>query len=275
MHDPMTVAFQINSPFRSKMRMKDGTLKRSEYRNTWFTIWHVDPCKGPGGDDSCGWYMRAHHGDPKVLAKIERDFEVDWDRIWKSDSGHVYNCGFFLPVPNGTPHLSVHGITINLFFIAAIQVLGSREKAVKWMNKNLFEILLFSENPVDSLYDGFTRKFSIGCNEPYTERQRKERIHATAACIYAWILRDIRPWYKHPRWHVRHWKIQWHYGQRIYRFLMQRCHVCGKRIWPKQSVVSLDWNGSRLVHEKCHGSCMAAQQPSEVHDTHTKTATSN
>ena len=43
MHDPMTVAFDIRSPFA-----------RNGYRPTLVTVWHVDTERG-GSDDSCGW----------------------------------------------------------------------------------------------------------------------------------------------------------------------------------------------------------------------------
>lgn len=38
-----------------------------------------------------------------------------------------------------------------------------------------------------------------------------------------------RPWYRHPRWHVRHWKIQVHFTQKLKRYLFSRCAGCGQR----------------------------------------------
>lgn len=166
-----------------------------------FELWHIDPKV-----DSCGWFMRAKHGDKKVLERIVERFEYDWDKTFTSeDSGNVYFTGWFCP--NGDPYLSVHGIACNLFFMAALEHFGSREKAVKFCQKNLFEILFFAENPFDSLHDAITRKFEDACNEKNTERKRKERIESIASCIYGWILRETRPWYKEPRWHIHHWKL--------------------------------------------------------------------
>ena len=54
MHDPMTVAFEIRYPWR-----KYGDNGRSDfernYRESFITIWHVDPEKR-GSDDSCDWF---------------------------------------------------------------------------------------------------------------------------------------------------------------------------------------------------------------------------
>lgn len=181
-----------------------------------FTLWHCDPCRG-GSDDSCGWFPRAHHGDKAVLANIESDFAFDWDKTYSpsredhdDDDGDefvakTYYRGLFNP--NGDPLLSVHGIAINLFFLAALRTFGTRDKAVKYLNAHLFEILFFAENPVDSMRDGIMRTFEKGCGEEYTERERKERISRTAACIYGYILRDSRRWWQHPRWHFSHWRL--------------------------------------------------------------------
>lgn len=181
-----------------------------------FTLWHHDPCRGPGGDDSCGFFMRSYHGDKKVLDAITRDFEYDWDRVYMPDEREhdpddgvfkrkIYHRGFFKP--DGDPVLSVHGVVLNLFFIAALKVFRTRRKAVAYLNANLFEILFFAENPIDSMRDGIVRTFAKGCDEPYTPARRKERIESMASCIYGYILRDTRPWWKHPRWHVHHWRI--------------------------------------------------------------------
>ena len=163
-----------------------------------FILWHRDPCKD-GSDDSCGWFMRGKHGDKKILEKIKSDYEFEWDRTYEK-----YSCGWFHP--DGAPHLSVIGITINMFLVAGCRIMG-REKTIKYMNNHIAEILIFAENTVDSLHDGITRKFEIGCKEKYTPQIRNERLSSMASCIYGWYLRDLRPWYKHPRWHIWHWRV--------------------------------------------------------------------
>lgn len=252
------------TPFQKRGRSKHW---KEGYRNTFITIWHVDPCKGPGGDDSCGWFMRSHHGNKDVLQKIERRFEFDWDRVFEtSKKDHdpedgefhkkTYFCGLFKP--NGDPHLSVHAIVLNLFWSAAhVYFDNDWAKAKQFMRKHLLDILLFAENPVDSLFDGITRKFEKGCGEEYGTRARSERIHSMASCIYAWILRETRPWYKHPKWHIHHWKIQCHPLQRWVRWLKKRCKVCGKRIKPSDGGVVADgWSdNSSLTCGKCSGMC--------------------
>lgn len=47
MHDPMSVAFEINYPWKTK-----GT---HPYHAPFITIWHNDPCKD-GTDNSCDWW---------------------------------------------------------------------------------------------------------------------------------------------------------------------------------------------------------------------------
>lgn len=231
MHDPMTQICHVEWPIE-------------------FTLWHVDPCTD-GTDDSCGWFMRSRHGDKEVLERIKKRFEFDWDRVFTSESRkHTYFCGLFCP--DGDPHFSVHGIVLNLFFIACCEVFGSYDKAVPFMRKHLFEILFFAENTTDSMFDGITRKFEIGCGEKHTPQRRQERIHNTAGCIYAWILRNSRPWYRHPRWHIRHWKLNIRFFQKFHRWAFARCCKCGKRFtkWGDCNVIG-NWDGDRIWHGDC------------------------
>lgn len=181
-----------------------------------FSLWHHDPCTD-GTDDSCGSFMRARHGDKAVLETIIRDFEFEWDRTYspsRSDhdeedgpfTEHVYFQGLFKT--DGMPNLSCHGIVLNLFQVAAWEVFGhSRRKVGRFMRKHLYDILMFAENPVDSLFDGLTLKYERGCHEAHTPKRREERIRRMAGCIYAFILRAERPWWKAPRWHVHHWRL--------------------------------------------------------------------
>jgi hypothetical protein len=138
-HDPLTVAFEIKYPWKrySKFWPKG-------HRDTFITIWHKDP-ELRGSDDSCGWFKRAHHGDPAVLEKIQKRFAFDWDSTFKSESGRLYYTGYFFP-ESGMPHFSVMAITLNLFWIAAFEYFNNdRDKANRFMNRNLWDLMRFAE----------------------------------------------------------------------------------------------------------------------------------
>jgi hypothetical protein len=259
MHDPMTVAHEIKYPWRGEK----SKMSPKGYRSTFITIWHVDPERG-GSDDSCGWFMRARHGSKEVLEKIIKQFEFDWDRKFVSDgTGKTYFTGYFYPEDEGAgmPNMSVTAVGLNLFFIAAGIVFQSDgqsnwKKSRRWMQKNLFDIMLFIENPTDSLRDSITLKWG-------TSDKREERIRAMASCIYGWILRNQRPWYRHPKWHIWHWKIQCHPLGHFKRWAFSRCCKCGKRFYWGESPVTDNWNSEgpqwfRGETDVYHGNCNGA-----------------
>lgn len=251
MHDPNTVAFEIKYPWRDRSH---GTTKLfpNGYRRTFITIWHVDPCKrGYGGsDDTCGWFMRAHHCDQDTLNRIVKRFESDWDRTFvsKPETGDepfpekTYFCGLFYPEDAGAgmPNMGVTAIVLNLFFLAACEhfkVDGRNmwKPARRYMQRRLFDIMLFAENPTDSLRDEIVRKWGTSTN-------REDRIRNLAGIIYSWICRDVRPWYKHPRFHFWHWKFQVHPWQTFRRWALSRCCRCGKRFKWGESPVTDCWD---------------------------------
>lgn len=214
MHDPMTVAFEIKSP-----------IKRRDYRETLVTFWHVDPEKD-GTDDSCGWFMRSRHGDKAVLEAIRKEFAYDWD----SEHG-----GWFHPA-SGDPRLSVSGVVLNMFFAASHIYYGrNREKSLAFMQRNLAEILLFAENNVDSLFNSVTMR--------YRPEKREYRIDQFAHTVYGWILRNERPWWRHPRFHLHHMRIQIHPIQKFKRWAFSRCAACGKGFSWGYSPTSYGWGG--------------------------------
>jgi hypothetical protein len=71
-----------------------------------------------------------------------------------------------------------------------------------------------------------------------------------------------RPWYKHPRWHIHHWRVQWHFGQTLHRWLLSRCAKCGRRfpwgyspIGPWNSPKRHWWQGEiGVMHHECDDS---------------------
>ena len=252
MHDPLTVAFEIYYPWHWKIfrPSRSRLCKNHKYFEPFITIWHKDPCKDRT-DDSCGCFMRSRHGNKEVLEKIVKEFDFNWDSKFESESGHIYYTGYFKP--DSTMNMTIHGIVLDLFFRAAYIVFGyNRRKTDKYLNKDLARILHFAENPIDSLNRSISRVFENGCNEEYSEKVREEWIRNTARCVYGYILRDIRPWYKHPRWHIWHWRLQIHPWQNFKRRYTDKCYFCGKKF--KGETPCSDWDGTKIFHSACDDS---------------------
>lgn len=151
------------------------------------TVWHRD--KG-GADGGCVHFMRAHHGDPEVLKKIRGDFR--------------FNARSGVPpwfTPDGDPILSTRGIVANMFFTAAFAVFGTRKKALRYLRKNHFEIMFFAENSGDTMHTSIQGTYGEN-REPMDER-----MSMAASVVYGYILRDIRPWWKHYKFHLHHWRF--------------------------------------------------------------------
>lgn len=246
MRDPMTVAFEIKSPFR---RAPDKFWPKG-YRNTIVTIWHVDP-ERDGTDDSCGWFKRARHGNKETLTKIERAFSGEWD------GEHT---GWF--APNGMPVQSVLATTLGMFRRAAFVHYGdSWTKAERFLRRHLLDIITFSENRVDSLSDALLQRYGRADD-------KAERVHRFAAIIYGCILRWEQPWYRHPRWHVWHWRLQIHALQAFNRWAFSRCAGCGRRFSWGYAPISSSWSGvgprwfrgeRGVYHHGCHPSAASPQ----------------
>ena len=128
MHDPMTVAFEIKSPFKNSRG----------YKKTWITIWHVDPEKD-GTDDSCGWSRPNLTKKELELIKRETEFEM---KYW------------FDETPFGlSPKTSAETITY-----AAFQMLAWRLFRLQIKTQWLPEIMSMTFNPHDNFSDGFRSK---------------------------------------------------------------------------------------------------------------------
>lgn len=75
MHDPQTVAFEIRYPWKKYGKLGRDDFERS-YRESFITIWHVDP-ERDGSDDSCDWFGRKLTDKEKALAARLIDNEYD------------------------------------------------------------------------------------------------------------------------------------------------------------------------------------------------------
>lgn len=237
MYDPMTVAHEIKSPFKNK----------GGYADSIVTIWHVDP-ESDGTDDSCGWFLRLRHADKKKFEKIVTDFEFEFkNNYWFT--------------ADGSPRFSTSAIVLEMYSRAIWNVLPEKKRGNgrrKFMRKYLYDIIHFAENPTDSLNDYITNEYRYRLIE-HDRKQvepREERIRNLASIIYCDILRKLRPWYKHPKWHIHHWKIQFRPLQRLKRRYWDKCYKCGKRGFKGAAMGS--WDGHKMWHQECEKTIDAA-----------------
>lgn len=262
MHDPKSVAFEIYLGAKKK--------RNGHYRSPLLTIWHNDP-ESDGTDDSCGWFIRSRHLREGLLDKVIKEFESEWDQTHKGGNGYIYFNGWFNA--HGENILSVRGIVLNMYLYAAKIVLNPDDKisptktwkkAWKFLDKHYAQIMYFAENNRDSMRDIITRKFQIGTNTPYNPKAREAFIRECASIVLTDVMRKLRPWYKHPRWHIRHWSLQIHPLQKLKRRYFDKCSICGKRGF-KGSAYS-DWNGTKIWCEQCNRETLKQPNLSQVYE---------
>lgn len=91
--------------------------------------------------------------------------------------------------------------------------------------------------------------------------EAKHRLFVIAANVQRII--KPRPWWRHPRWHVWHWRLQCHPLQKMQRRLFTRCAGCGKRFTWGAAVYSLSRGGGprwfRSERGVYHGECADVQ----------------
>jgi hypothetical protein len=91
--------------------------------------------------------------------------------------------------------------------------------------------------------------------EHYYGRDAADAIRSHAAAAFREEGRVHRPWYRHPRWHIYHWRIV---VEPIVGFLrrFERCSVCGDRMGTATRYGS--WGGDRVWHGWHHGDSVQA-----------------
>jgi len=228
MHSPETVAFEIPNYFIRK--------DKGGYRPPIVTIWHNDP-ETDGTDDSCGWFIRARHVDQKMLQKVKNEFRFQFKHNYWFDE-------------QGKPKFSTIGTAVQMYnqaswtmFIYMNNGKVDRSRHDKFMRKHLYDIIQFAENAVDSIGDSINNRWG----EKYENTDARADNFAETVCTD--IMRKIRPWYRHPKWHIHHWSIQFHPWQQLKRRYWDKCSVCGKRGF--KSAAYADWGGGNLRHEEC------------------------
>jgi len=221
MHDPMTVVCDIPNPFSWRKDYRDKWRM-----NTLLTIWHVDP-ESDGSDDSCGWSF------PR-LTRMQRDAlkfmaSEEAERPWFLACGEKSNPD---PVQAETLLRGAY-----LCVARAIDVRVTWDEACCFASR-------YTHNDVDNFRSALC--LLPGWHSNFSEDREKDRLYCATTFFFSVarnILRAHRPWWRHPRWHLHHWKVQVRPLQDFKRWAFSRCATCGKRFSWGYAPVSTSWEG--------------------------------
>lgn len=231
----MTVAFEIKWPW-FWMR----------YRPPIVTIWHVDP-ETDGSDDSCGWAF------PRLT------------KHQKSMCGHCGYCEAQTPWFQRDPVKRISSPADAEALMRGLILGVARMLRVK-LSWN--EVCKMACDLTHNCHDNFQGSLCHlpGWHTNFEEDRHDEReLRATGlfSNVARVILQKKRPWYRHPRWHVWHWKIQIHPFANFKRWMFSRCCKCGKGFRWGEAPCTANWNSkgpqwfkseADIYHTSCSGS---------------------
>jgi hypothetical protein len=189
--------------------------KNYKYHDPFITIWHEDP-ETDGSDDSCGF------GRPRIPKYLIEEAK----REAKSECAEH---GLFpFCKPRYDPTTTILGI-FNLITWRLFRKDITPKQMVKMINVCV--------DPVDNL-------------RHCVETEKQEDVENLFFLCLRFYMKITRPWYKHPRWHIHHWRFQIHPWQKIRRYLFERCEICKKGFRWREGVAGF---GNGIAHLKCCG----------------------
>lgn len=257
MYDPMTLAFGF-PPYRSPLYR----LKR------WigFDIWHVDPERPGSGqrtDDSCGWFDRRPREYADAVAYVLKDVTTMHDVSLALSRRKHMPMPFYegISEPRENPDRAEGYPRLTQADALALTLMLARElENRRWWNG--------ADGKAGSsrswLRRTFTRRRNVNeiafdlALSPIDNLSSIESAESMVRLIAAALHRQFKPWWKHPRWHVHHWRLNFDLWRNVKR-MFQRCAGCGKRLGFGYSPTTFSWGGGGPYY---HGEC--ARDPAAV-----------
>lgn len=271
MHDPMTVAHEIKYPwFRHKpwpkksrrdpepFRLKREWDKLADeqrstrdrhwpegYRETFITIWHVDP-ERDGSDDSCGYsYVKL---TPKQL-------EVLRNAAWSEGRDPHFLCCPSKQWEGTLPEAEALYRGLVLLVARVLRLKMRFDEAAKYASEAMNIRTCGKFGDTFCFLPGYHTN-----SQKDSPEQRQDHFHSILCGVARNILTDRRYWWQHPRWHFWHWKIQCHPLLHFKRWAFSRCSKCGGRFCWGYSPVTNSWNGTgprwfRSERDVFHSDC--------------------
>jgi hypothetical protein len=222
-YHPETLAFNF-PPYPKggigfKGRPKPLTFGRWLYSlSPWIgvDVWHIDPehiVPGRRRDDSCGWFARDL--TPPIQKAVDEIMAAHNEGLRRMIEGAIMR-----RAPHDARYPSLKRMPVGDGYALAIMVLGyidriaTHDRTGRWRKTDAasakvarlaYEITL---NDVDTVLD-------------------VETVEQFVNSLAQHYRRAVRPWWEHPRWHVHHWKINFHLLRNLRR-MVEPCATCRK-----------------------------------------------
>lgn len=216
-----------------------------------FDVWHIDPEKpGTGNrtDDSCGWFDRTPGDYADAVAYVLKDetFMHDVRLALARQEPMPY------PFYEGISERHMTGMRLPAGeALALVLMVASELELRRWWNGQRGKSGA-SSSTVQRLFsrkrDVMPEAISLALH-PLDNLSHVHEPEQVIRTIAAALNRRFRSWWRHPRWHVHHWKINFDLPRNLKR-MVHPCATCGKRLGFGYSPVS---DGRGLHHHECAG----------------------
>lgn len=248
-HHPETLIYSF-PPHVVSIKGKDGQMKPRRFANwlhdflrPWagFNVWHVDPCKNvpyQRDDDSCGWFDRGP-GDYASAVRSTLEDEGVRKMVDITVQGR-------LPAHLGYhENLPIH-VGAAIYKTIAMDLEYGRRSHMR-THGHYSSQRAYERRMRETLYVAETLALSSVDNLLHIHEYPR-----LVTLIAAALNRHFRPWWKHPRWHVHHWKITWALPYNLRRAFIDRCAHCRKVIgWGKSPLVMGHGKDQKQYHTSC------------------------
>jgi hypothetical protein len=120
--------------------------------------------------------------------------------------------------------------------------------------RGIFEVTIWHVDPEaggdDNSCDWFGSRMPVHIWEDMQQLPEQARRAVKFLWFHHHHRLNPRPWWKHPKWHIHHWRVQVHVIQALKRWLFARCSKCGGRFKWREGAVG-NWGGGEIWHIRC------------------------
>jgi len=200
-----------------------------------FDIWHIDPERvvpGRRQDDSCGWFPRD------LTPELERAVNELCGGGWADLRQRISDAFDLWYIPN-EKYPTLREMPMHVAYSTHLMTL-------MWIDRLAFKRGRRNEPTARLVRLASWLAFSTVDNLNLVADQTPERYIRQLAAAYR---REIRPWWKHPRWHIHHWKVSFDLARNLRR-MFERCATCRK---PLGFGYCPTHDGRGLHHGQCLG----------------------